>query len=229
MALTLSHRVCANPTAASSNSTNVSRVDLTALVFSSGWASGVNAYATVAVLGFLARFDETATVPDVLGRTEVLVVAIVMFCVEGVVDKIPWLDSLWDSLSTVIRPLIGAVVASQLASGSDETEQILLTLLGGGTALASHGVKSGVRLAVNTSPEPFTNGAVSTAEDITVIGVVALAVAHPWWALGITASLLLIGILIVIWLWRTIKRARARRFERRAARTTGHTTETSAD
>ena len=180
-------------------------------MFSSGWASGINAYATVAILGLMQRFGDTPGIPEVLGRTEVLVVAVAMFCVEAVVDKIPFLDSLWDTISTVIRPVVGSVVAAQLASGVDETQQVLLTLLGGGTALASHGVKTGVRLAVNTSPEPLSNGVVSTAEDVTVIGVVALAVAHPWWALGISFTLLAIGIAVVVLAWRLIRRAWQRR------------------
>lgn len=186
-------------------------MDLTALVFSSGWASGVNAYATVGVLGLLSRFTDTAVVPGAFGRTDVLVVAGVMFLVEFVVDKIPWLDSIWDGMSTVARPTVGAWVAWQLAGDSSGVDQALLTALGGGTALASHGVKSGVRLAVNTSPEPFSNAIVSTTEDIGVITVVSLAVAHPWLALGITASLLVAGAVTVFLLWRTISRARRRR------------------
>ncbi len=182
-------------------------VDLTALVISSGWASGINAYATVAVLGLLARFGDTDVVPAALGRTDVLVVATVMFCVEAVVDKVPWLDSLWDTLSTVVRPLVGAVVAAQLAGGADPDRQVLLAALGGGTALASHGVKAGVRLAVNTSPEPFSNGIVSTVEDASVVGVLALAVAHPWWALGVSATLLLVGVLVVLLTWRLVRSA----------------------
>ncbi len=188
-------------------------MDLAALVFSSGWASGVNAYATVGVLGLLARFTETSIVPDAFARTDVLVVAGVMFLVEFVVDKIPWLDSAWDGISTVVRPTVGAWVAWQLAGDASGVDQALLTALGGSTALASHGVKSGVRLAVNTSPEPFSNGIVSTTEDIGVITVVSLAVAHPWWALGISASLLIAGAITVILLWRTISRARRRRRE----------------
>lgn len=191
-------------------------MDLTALVFSSGWASGVNAYATVAVLGLVSRFDDTAIVPDVFGRTEVLVAALLMFALEFVVDKVPWLDSLWDSVSTVVRPLVGAVVASQLSGDAGSVDQALLTLLGGGTALASHGVKSGVRLAVNTSPEPFSNGVVSLGEDVTVVGVVLLAMAHPWWALGISAGLLVTGAATVVLLWRVIGRAWRRRRSRRA-------------
>lgn len=186
-------------------------MDLAALVFSSGWASGVNAYATVGVLGLLARFTETSIVPDAFARTDVLVVAGVMFLVEFVVDKVPWLDSVWDGISTVVRPTVGAWVAWQLSGDSSGVDQALLTALGGSTALASHGVKSGVRLAVNTSPEPFSNGIVSTTEDIGVITVVSLAVAHPWWALGISASLLIAGAATVVLLWRTISRARHRR------------------
>ena len=191
-------------------------MDLTALVFSTGWASGVNAYATVLVLGLVARIEDSAVVPDVLGRTEVLGVAGLMFAIEFVVDKVPYLDSLWDSLSTVVRPAIGGVVAAQLASGSGETEQILLTLLGGGTALTAHGVKSGVRLAVNTSPEPFTNSIVSVGEDTAVVGVVLLAVAHPWWALGITAALLAAGVVVVVLCWQLIRRRLRARRERAA-------------
>ncbi len=186
-------------------------MDLTALVFSSGWASGVNAYATVAVLGALSRLTDTSIVPATFGRTDVMVVAVAMFLVELVVDKIPWLDSIWDGLSTAVRPTVGAWAAFVLAGDSSSVDQAVLTALGGGTALASHAVKSGVRLAVNTSPEPFSNAIVSTTEDVGVITVVALAVAHPWWALGITASLLVAGAVTVMLLWRTISRARRRR------------------
>ncbi len=90
-------------------------------------------------------------------------------------------------------------------------DQALLTALGGGTALTSHGIKSGLRLAVNTSPEPFTNSIVSTAEDVSVVTVVALAVSHPWIALGISATLLIAGAVTVVLLWRVIRKAWRRR------------------
>ncbi len=183
--------------------------DLAPLVFSSGWASGVNAYVTVFVLGLFARFSDTALAPEAFGRTDVLVAAGAMVLVELVVDKVPWLDSVWDTISTVVRPVVGGVVAYQLARDAGTVDQALLTALGGSTALASHTVKSGVRLAVNTSPEPFSNVAVSTAEDISVVGVVALALAHPWIALGVTAVLLVLGIVTVLLLIRVIRRARA--------------------
>jgi hypothetical protein len=184
---------------------------LTALVFSSGWASGVNAYATVAVLGLVDRISDTVAIPDTLARTDVLVISLVMFAIEFVVDKLPVADSMWDLVSTVVRPTVGAFVAYQFAGDSGGLDQALLTALGGGTALASHGVKSGIRLAVNTSPEPFSNGIVSTTEDVAVITVATLAVTHPWIALGITASLLVAGIITVVLLWRVIRKAWRRR------------------
>jgi len=190
--------------------------DLVPLIFSSGWASGVNAYITVFALGLFARFSDTSVVPDSFGRTDILVAAGVMVLVELVVDKVPWLDSAWDGISAVVRPAVGGVVAYQLAGDAGGVDQVLLTALGGSTALVSHSVKTGLRLAVNTSPEPFSNIAVSTAEDISVVSVVVLAVAHPWVALGISAVLLLIGVVLVVLLLRVIRRARESRRRRRA-------------
>lgn len=192
-------------------------MDLAPLVFSSGWASGVNSYATVLVLGLFARFSDTTVVPDSLGRTDVLVVAGILFAIEFVGDKIPYVDSAWDAVSTFIRPVVGAALGAVLAGDATGIDQALLAALGGSTALASHGVKSGIRLAVNTSPEPVTNSAVSLGEDLSVAGVVALAVAHPWLALGVSATLLLLGALIVVWLLSRIKRTVAALRRRRAA------------
>ena len=184
-------------------------MELAPLVFSSGWASGVNAYATVFVLGLFARLTDTTAVPDSLGRTDVLVVAGLMFAIEFVADKIPYVDSAWDAVSTFIRPVVGAGLGMVLAGDVTGLDQALMAALGGSTALASHGVKSGIRLAVNTSPEPVTNSVVSVGEDLTVAGVIALAVAHPWWALGVTATLLALGIALVIWLLAKVRRGLA--------------------
>jgi hypothetical protein len=192
-------------------------MELAPLVFSSGWASGVNAYATVFVLGLFARLTDTTTVPDSLGRTDVLVVAGLMFAIEFVADKIPYVDSAWDAVSTFIRPVVGAALGMVLAGDVTGLDQALMAVLGGSTALASHGVKSGIRLAVNTSPEPVTNSVVSVGEDLTVAGVIALAVAHPWWALGVTATLLILGIALVIWLLAKVRRGLAAMRRRRRA------------
>jgi hypothetical protein len=181
-------------------------VDLLPLVVSSGWASGVNAYLLVLVLGVADRAAGLAQVPDVLGRTDVLVVAGVLFAIEFVADKIPYLDSSWDAVSTAIRPTVGAVVALMLAGDVSTLEQALWAVLGGGTALASHSVKAGLRLAVNTSPEPVTNIGASLAEDVTVLGVVLLAVSYPWVAFGVVVALLLTGGTLLYLVARRIRR-----------------------
>jgi hypothetical protein len=181
-------------------------VDLLPLVVSSGWASGVNAYLLVLVLGFADRTAGLSQVPDVLARTDVLVVAGVLFAVEFVADKVPYLDSSWDAVSTAIRPTVGAVVALLLAGDVSTLEQALYAVLGGGTALASHTVKAGLRLAVNTSPEPVTNIGASLGEDVTVLGVVLLALSYPWVALGVVVALLVSGGALLFVVLRRVRR-----------------------
>jgi hypothetical protein len=186
------------------------------LVFTSGWASGVNAYATVLLLGLLGRFGGVDAVPVGLERTDVLVAAAILYAVEFVADKIPYVDSTWDAVHTVIRPTVGTVIG--LLAGGDATslDQAVLAATGGVTALASHLVKSGLRLAVNTSPEPASNIGVSLLEDFSVAGIISLAVAAPWVAAGIAAVLLAIGITLVVLLASRIRRARDRWRARRA-------------
>jgi hypothetical protein len=184
--------------------------ELLPMVFTSGWASGINAYAVVVLLGVLGRFAGVDVVPSALQRTDVLVVAAVLFCVEMVADKIPFVDSVWDVVHTVVRPAVGAAVAALLAGDSTSMEQALMATTGGVTALASHAVKAGLRLAVNSSPEPASNIVVSAGEDLTVAGVVALLVVQPWVAAGIAATLLLVGAVIVVLLMSRIRRTRRR-------------------
>jgi hypothetical protein len=186
------------------------------LVFTSGWASGVNAYATVLLLGLLGRFGGVDAVPVGLQRTDVLVAAAILYALEFVADKIPYVDSTWDAVHTVIRPTVGTVIG--LLAGGDATslDQAVLAATGGVTALASHLVKSGLRLAVNTSPEPASNIGVSLLEDFSVAGIISLAVAAPWVAAGIAAVLLAIGITLVVLLASRIRRAWHRRRARRA-------------
>jgi hypothetical protein len=176
------------------------------LVVSSGWASGVNAYLLVLVLGIADRVAGLSQIPDVLARTDVLAVAGVLFAVEFVADKIPYLDSSWDAISTAIRPTVGAVVALLLAGDVSTLEQALYAVLGGGTALASHGVKAGLRLAINTSPEPVTNVGTSLGEDVTVLTVALLAISHPWIAFGVVVALLAVGTTLLVVLLRRIRR-----------------------
>jgi hypothetical protein len=187
------------------------------LVFSTGWASGVNAYLVVLMLGLLGRFSDVGGVPDALTRTDVLVVAGALYAMEFVADKIPYIDSTWDAISTAIRPTAGAVIALLVSGDATSLEQAIYATVGGATALASHAVKAGTRLAINTSPEPVTNIGASIGEDLTVATVVLLAVYHPWVALGITVTLLILGVTVLSLVLSRVRRGWRRRRERRAA------------
>lgn len=181
-------------------------MNLLPMVFSSGWASGVNAYLVVLVLGLSDRFGDFEQIPDTLARTDVLVGAGVLYAIEFVADKVPVLDSTWDAISTVIRPTVGAAIALLVSGEVGSLEQAAYGVLGGSTALASHSVKAGGRLAINSSPEPFTNIAASLGEDVTVLGVVVLAIHHPWIALGVSATLLVLGLVLLYFLLKVVRR-----------------------
>jgi hypothetical protein len=182
-------------------------MDLGATIFSTGWTSGINSYATVLVLCLLGRAG-VGDVPVGFDEDWVLYASGAMFVVEFVTDKVPFLDSAWDSVHTVVRPLIGAVVGFSFAgeSGVDGVEEALGGGVAGITALASHCVKAGLRLGVNTSPEPASNIFVSLAEDGAVAVVAILAVQHPELAALIAAVCLITGSLLLILLWRKVVR-----------------------
>ena len=181
-------------------------MELLPVVLTSGWASGINAYLVVLVLGLIGRFTEVAGIHEGLTRTDVLVVAAVMYLVELVADKIPYFDSLWDAVSTAIRPTVGAVIGLLIAQDAPTLEQAILAACGGAAALVSHLVKGGLRLIVNTSPEPASNITVSVGEDVAVAGVTTLAVLNPGLALAIAALLLVTGILLLVLLWSRVLR-----------------------
>lgn len=162
--------------------------------FASGWASGVNAWATVFVLGVLGRFAGVEGIPAGFQRTDVLVIVGVLTAIEVVADKIPYIDSTWDALSTVIRPVAGAAIGALWAGASGDLVTITLASVGGITALVSHLTKSGLRLAVNTSPEPFSNVAASVSGDVAVTGVATLVALAPVAAAMVVAILLAIGL-----------------------------------
>ncbi|WP_069161829.1 DUF4126 domain-containing protein [Nocardia altamirensis] len=188
------------------------------LIFTAGWASGVNAYAVVLLLGLLGRFGFADSVPDALQRTDVLIAAAVLFAIEAVADKIPYLDSFWDVLHTVVRPASGAVVAALIAGQDGSLSELAAGALGGTTALVSHLVKAGTRMAINTSPEPASNVVMSVAEDSAVAGIVTLAVFHPLPAALVAGTLLVLGVVLVLFLATRIRRYLRRRRERRAQR-----------
>ncbi len=177
-----------------------------ALTFSSGWASGINAYLVVLVLGVADRVNNFSQIPDVLTRWDVLSVAGFLYAMEFIADKIPYIDSSWDAISTAIRPTAGAVIGVLLAGDASTLDQAVLGVVGGGTALLSHLVKMSSRLAINSSPEPVTNITASLAEDVAVFGVVAFAINNPEAAAAIAGVLLVIGLIALFFIAKLVRR-----------------------
>lgn len=176
--------------------------------------AGWRLYLTVLAAGLAVRFGlfslpEGMVGLEVLGSPWVLGLAAVGTLAELFADKIAILDSLWDTVHTLIRPLGGALIASAVVSPSDPVWQVAVALLGGGASLIAHGAKAGTRALVNTSPEPFSNVAVSSAEDVGTAGLLYLALGHPEIA-GALALLILALCLALIYvsfrLLRTIGR-----------------------
>ena len=188
------------------------------LIFTSGWASGIDAYAVVLVMGLLGRYAHMGAVPPTLERTDVLIAAGVLFSIQFVADKIPYLDSASDIVHTAIRPILGGAIAVLLAGHAHSLPQAVAAVIGGGTALATHLIKTGVRMGVNTSPEPISNIIVSLLENVTVAGLVVFALLHPVPAALIAAALLVGGVIAVVFLASRIRRFWRNRRERRLAR-----------
>ena len=180
-------------------------MDLAPTLFSTGWASGVNAYATIALLNLLGRAG-VGEVPNALEGDVVLVAALVMYGVEFVTDKVPYLDNVWDVFHTAIRPAVASLIGVAFGSEDDlrGLDEALAADGSGATALASHGVKASLRLGINASPEPASNIITSLLEDGVVGVVVFLALEYPEIAAAIAAILLAGGIALVIFLWKRI-------------------------
>lgn len=176
------------------------------------FAAGVNLYATVAILGLSARYGWVTLPPEyqVFDNDWVIGVAIVLYVFEFFADKIPWVDSAWDALHTIVRPVGGALIAVAALGEASGGVTAAIALLGGTVAAGSHATKAAARLAVNSSPEPFSNWLLSFAEDGFVIGLGLLALKFPIAALVV--SLLLIGAIVLLFgvLVRTIRRRRLR-------------------
>ena len=174
--------------------------------------AGWRLYATVLAAGLAMRFgwiDPPAhTGLGVIASTWVLSAAALGAAAEFFADKIAWVDSAWDAVHTVIRPLGGALVAAAVVDPNDPALEALTLLLGGGAALFTHSAKAGTRALVNASPEPFSNIAVSAGEDVTTGGLLALALAHPAWAGGIAVAVALAAALLIRASWRALRRVR---------------------
>jgi hypothetical protein len=176
------------------------------------FAAGINLYATVAILGLAQRFGWVA-LPEqfrVFDNTAIIVAALVLYMIEFVADKVPWLDSLWDAVHTLIRPLGGALIAIASLGDASATTQTLVGILGGTLAAGTHLTKAGTRAVANTSPEPFSNWMLSLAEDVFVVGLSAAALTHPI----IAAVIVVAGIVVMLWCAAWIARAVRRRWRR---------------
>ena len=192
------------------------------LIFTSGVASGVNCYAVVVLLGLMGRFGHVSSIPPVLARPEVIAAAAVLYLGQFVAGKIPVLDLAWDAVHTALRPVVGGAIGVVMAqhAHTNPAETIAAAALGGGSALASHVVKTGMRVGVNASPEPFSNIIASLGEDLGVASLVSLAVFHPVAAAIVAAVALVIGIalfaMLASWIRRGWQRRRAARSRRRS-------------
>lgn len=171
-------------------------------------AAGVNLYATVALIGLAARY-EWMTLPaqfEVFNNPWVIGAAAVLYTVEFVADKVPWIDTVWDTVHTFVRPVGGALIAVAALGDASPTMEGLVALLGGTVAAGSHVTKAGTRVAANASPEPFSNWALSLLEDVFVVGLGLLTMAFPLVAFGISAAVLLVMLLAARWVWRWFRR-----------------------
>ena len=191
----------------------MSAVELIGLAASFSLLAGWRVYACVAIAGFAMRLgliDPPSNIPslEVLANPWVIGVAGVGALAELLADKVMWLDSLWDGVHTFIRPFGGALLALAIVDASDPAWQVVVLLLGGGAALLGHGAKSGTRALVNTSPEPFSNIAVSTIEDVVTFGALWLALAYPGIALIAAVVLLALCFAVVVATWRLLARVK---------------------
>ena len=184
------------------------------LVAGVGFAGGLNLYATVLALG-LAGVTGTVDLPgdmDVIQSWWVIGAAGLMYCIEFFADKIPWLDSAWGAVHTFIRPPAAALL------GFEATGDITGVLAGGGIAMASHMSKEGLRAAINTSPEPFTNSIASVGEDVSALGALWLVFANPWLFLVLLVIFLLVFAILFHKIWKFWKKRKERKRAKREER-----------
>ncbi len=182
------------------------------LAMGAAWASGINLYAAVFMLGYLGATGHVTLPPElqILADPLVLVAAGFMYCVEFFADKTPGLDTGWDAIHSFIRIPAGAALAAGAVAEVGPAAEIAALLIGGGLAASTHATKAGSRVLINTSPEPFSNWTASIAEDLTVLGGLWVALNYPWAFL----AALVVFIVLMAWLlpklWRGIKAVASR-------------------
>lgn len=184
-------------------------VELVGVAASLSFLAGWRLYACVAAAGLAMRFGlielpQKIQALDALANPWVIGVALVGALAELVADKVMWFDTLWDGAHTLIRPLGGALLALAVVDAKDPAWQVVVFLLGGGAALLSHGAKAGARAAVNTSPEPISNIAVSSVEDVLTAGGLWLALSQPHIAIVVALVLLACAVGLIVVSWRVL-------------------------
>jgi uncharacterized protein DUF4126 len=177
------------------------------------FASGINLYATVAILGLASRYGWVALPPQyqVFNNPWIIGGALVLYVVEFVADKIPWVDSMWDAVHSVIRPVGGAAIAVATLGDNSPLAETVVAVLGGALAASTHFSKAGTRVMANASPEPFSNWALSLSEDAFVVGLGFLALKYPAAAAIVVIVCLAIIIALSAWIIRAIRRRFFRR------------------
>jgi hypothetical protein len=186
-------------------------IEALSLAMGTAWTSGINLYATVAALGIANRM-ELIHLPqnlEVLSLPGVIAVACIMYLIEFFADKVPYVDSGWDALHTFIRVPAGAILAAQALGDLNPAAELMALLAGGSVSLVAHGTKATVRLAINASPEPFSNWLASVTEDVAVLGSIWLMFNHP--ILMLILVLTFLG--FMIWLAPKIYRLAKRGFQ----------------
>jgi hypothetical protein len=181
-------------------------IKIIALTMGVAWASGINLYAAILVLGIMGATGNIALPPGLMILTDplIIVAAGVMYAVEFFADKIPGIDNGWDTIHTFIRIPLGALLAAAAVGEMNPSVAIAAALLGGGLAASTHATKSGARILINTSPEPLTNWITSLGEDALVIAGLWTALHYPL----VFVAFLVVFILLLIWLlpkiWRGV-------------------------
>jgi hypothetical protein len=172
------------------------------------FAAGLNLYATVAVLGLASRYGWVDLPPQfaVFDNTYIIAAALVMYAIEFIADKVPWVDTLWDGIHTAIRPLGGALIAVATLGEASPTVEGLVALMGGAVAASTHVTKAGTRAMANASPEPFSNWILSLAEDAFVLGLGWVTLTYPIAAFVICVLLLTLIAIFFVVLVRAAKR-----------------------
>jgi hypothetical protein len=181
--------------------------ELFALLAAIGFAAGLNLYATVAVLGLLARFGQLPLPPglQLLESWPIIAVSTALFAIEFFADKIPAFDLIWNALHTFIRVPVAGLLAYRATSQLSPEHQLLATLLGAAVALIAHGGKTAARAAVTPSPEPLSNISLSVGEDVLAIGLTWLATRHPYVAGTIAVIFVVIIVLLTRWVLRAMR------------------------